>query len=233
MPVKSLQSVTNALTVLEHLAEHQPLGVTALARGTRLQKMAVQRILVTAEQAGWVRRVGEPRGSWELTAVPRRVGEAYSASLRAAARAHLEHLTAVSGETALLFRREGDRLVLIDGVDSPHLIRMTVPTGTEVPMQRSGTLDAFLDDDERATLELAQGTDEPSHRQLDQTRRAGYFVIDGMYPHSTAVGAPLFDTAGRVAGTVLVVGPRERLPRERHGELGRAVAAAAHAISAG
>jgi DNA-binding IclR family transcriptional regulator len=105
---------------------------------------------------------------------------------------------------------------------------MTVPIGTEVPLTRAGALDAFLPADEQASL--PDGPLQRSARSMAATRRAGYFVIDSMYPHAVAVGSPLFDQRSHVVGSVLVVGPRERLPRRSYRGMGTLVLAAAAAI---
>jgi IclR family acetate operon transcriptional repressor len=230
MPVKPLQSVNNALAVVEALSRAQPAGVTALARACDLDKMAVQRVLVTLERRGWARQPEGPGGPWELTSLPLQIAGTSSSALRDAARPHLEWLASESGETVLLFRREGARLVVIDGVDSHQALRMTVPIGTEAPLVRTGALDAFLSDEERDAL--SPGPVEVSDRQREATRAAGYYVVDGMYPHSAAVGAPLRDGSGRVIGTLLVVGPRERLPRSTFPALGALVRQAADAVTA-
>ena len=47
MAVKTIQSVENALLVMETLASVQPIGVSALARLVDLDKNAVQRILIS------------------------------------------------------------------------------------------------------------------------------------------------------------------------------------------
>jgi IclR family acetate operon transcriptional repressor len=229
MAVKTIQAVDKALVLLEQLAREQPAGVSALAREVGLDKMAVQRLLVTLQRRDWARQT-RPGGPWELTERALRLGDRVTAapSLRERARPHLEALAAASGETVLLFERSGDHLVVLDGVDSPHLIRMTVPIGTEVPLTRAGALDAFLPADEQASL--PEGPLPLATRSMATTRRAGYFVIDSMYPHAVAVGSPLFDERERVVGTVLVVGPRERLPRRSYREIGSLVLAAADAI---
>ena len=229
MAVKTIQAVDKALVLLEQLARDQPAGVSAIAREIGLDKMAVQRLLVTLQRREWARQT-RPSGPWELTERALRLGDRATAapSLRERARPHLEALAAASGETVLLFERTGDRLVVLDGVDSPHFIRMTVPIGTEVPLTRAGALDAFLPADEQAAL--PEGPLPLPARSLAATRRAGYFVIDSMYPHAVAVGSPLFDDHSLVVGSVLVVGPRERLPRRSYRGMGTLVLAAAEAI---
>jgi IclR family transcriptional regulator, acetate operon repressor len=231
--VKAIQSVENALFVLEQLAVEQPVGVSELSRLTGLDKMAVQRVLVTLGQRGWIRQVDDSNGQWELTAVPMRVGEQYAAALREAGRDHLRRLAETSGETALLFRRDGNRLVVIDGIDSAQMVRMTVPIGTEAPMMRGGGLDAFLSAEEREALPPSEHP--MSAAAMRSTSRNGYFVLDSMYPHASAVGAPVWSrSAGTntVGGVVIVVGPRERIAAASTARLGAIVRDVAAAISA-
>jgi DNA-binding IclR family transcriptional regulator len=233
MAVKAIQSVDNALFVLEQLAVAQPVGVSELSRLTGLDKMAVQRVLVTLGQRGWIRQAGASNAQWELTAVPMRVGEQYAAALRAAGRDHLRRLAETSGETVLLFRRDGNRLVVIDGVDSAQMIRMTVPIGTEAPMLRGGGLDAFLTVDERRLLQSSGRA--MSAAAIESIRRDGYFVLDSMYPHASAVGAPVWSRSAQrrsVEGAVIVVGPRERIGAAGFARLGPIVSDTAAAISA-
>ena len=52
--VKTLRTVDKALRVLDAVAEHQPIGVGALARLLTMDKSAVQRILVSLQRAGWI-----------------------------------------------------------------------------------------------------------------------------------------------------------------------------------
>lgn len=229
MPVKPLQSVDTALSVVETLSRLQPAGVTSLARACGLDKMAVQRALVTLERRGWVYQPLGPGGPWELASLPLRIARTSASGFREAARPHLEWLASQTDETVLLFRREGRRIVVVDAVDSPHPLRMTVPIGTEAPLARSGALDAFLPDDERALL--PEGVVDIDDTERAAIRAAGFYVVDGMYPHSAAVGAPLCDRAGRLVGTLVVVGPRERMPRSSFPRLGALVRQAAEAIT--
>ncbi|MCE2764019.1 MAG: helix-turn-helix domain-containing protein, partial [Ilumatobacteraceae bacterium] len=67
MAVQSLQTVENAMSVLEAVAQHQPIGVSALARQLDMDKNTVQRILVTLGRDGWLVQDG-PKGSWTLSA---------------------------------------------------------------------------------------------------------------------------------------------------------------------
>src|SRR4051812_7098462 len=96
MPVKTLQTVENAFGVLEAVAEHQPVGVSALARSLGLDKAAVQRILVTLGAVGWLQPSGEG-GTWALSPQALVVGRRYAPGLRDRARPHLEALQEATG----------------------------------------------------------------------------------------------------------------------------------------
>src|SRR5437016_10707192 len=67
MAVKHVQSATRVLATFEALADHQPVGVGALARVLDDDKSAVQRALMTLAEAGWIRRTPADRTRWEVT----------------------------------------------------------------------------------------------------------------------------------------------------------------------
>jgi IclR family acetate operon transcriptional repressor len=146
MAVKTIQSVENALVVIEALAGAQPIGVSALARLVDLDKNAVQRILITLGQAGWIRQADG--GEWSITSRALQIGTHYTSGLRDAARPHLEELQRRTGETVLLFARDGLNMVVVDAIDSSHALRMTVPVGTVVPISADLQANSFfvLDD---------------------------------------------------------------------------------------
>ena len=226
MTVKTIRSVANALTVLEHLAELQPVGVSALARAAALDKNAVQRILLTFGETGWARQ--SDSGEWTITSRALQVGTHFTADLRDIARPHLARLQDETGETVLLFAREGSSMVVVDTLDSAQALRMTVPVGMVVPLVRGAAFDAFLDDAERDTL---PATTSPTPAAIRTVRRNGYFVIDELYPNAIAAGAPVFDGSGRPVASITVVGPKARISSATARRFGERAAAAASAIS--
>lgn len=228
MAVKTINSVRNALTVLEALAPVQPIGVSALARIVDLDKAAVQRILLTLGEAGWIHQ--SESGEWTLTSRALQVGATYTSSLRDLAHPTLVDLQRESGETALLFARERSTLVLVDSVDSAQALRMTVPLGTAVPIVRSGALDSFLSESERSTLPSLDGR-PPSDAARDTVRRQGYFVVDQLYPNSVAVGAPVTEGTGVVVAALIVVGPKARIGKVTAKHIGEHTARAARSLS--
>ena len=150
MPVKPNQSVETAMRVLEAVADEQPAGVSALARLLDLDKNATQRALVSLGHAGWIRQAADDPGAWELTSRSLKVGHRFAPTLVQRARPRLEALHEATGETVVMMAREGDRMVAVDSVESSQPLRLSVPIGMDVPLQRSGAVDAFLPADEHA-----------------------------------------------------------------------------------
>lgn len=69
-----MQSVLNALRVLEEVAARQPVGVADLARALDLPKSSAQRALRTLDTAGWIRPAGGEVTRWVLTTKALQVG---------------------------------------------------------------------------------------------------------------------------------------------------------------
>ena len=227
MAVKTINSVTNALSVLEVLAGNQPVGVSALARLTELDKAAVQRILLTLRAAGWLHQL--ETGEWAITSKALQIGTHFTSGLRELAHPHLVQLQRDTDETVLLFAREDNTMVVLDSVDSSQVLRMTVPIGMVVPLRQSAAFDAWLPDIERSELPVAGPA--PSANAVAAVRRQGFFVIDEMYPNAMAAGAPIMDRLGRPVATITVVGPNARITRAAARAQGERAAEAAARVT--
>jgi len=227
MAVKTIQSVQNALTVLEALAAAQPAGVSALSRTVDLDKAAVQRILLTLGEAGWIRQIDT--GEWTITSKPLQIGTHYTAGLREIAHPHMVQLQRAVDETVLLFAREGNTMVVLDCVDSSQVLRMTVPIGMVVPLRRGAAFDAWLPDDERAAL--PETSPVASQADVDAVLANGYFVIDEMYPNAIASGAPVFNRRGAPIATITIVAPKARVNKTAARKLGERAARSAALVT--
>lgn len=238
MAVKRSQSATRMLLVFERIAAMQPLGVSELARLLDADKSAVQRDLMTLADAGWIRPAPVPSGQWELAphiltlARPPHSSE----SLRQRARPLLEHLRAESGETAYLVVPDGDSFVVLDALESFHMLRMVPPIGMVVPVSGSATAMAFLahlPEPEQARL-LNGSVSTALKAELAETRHRGYAVNDEeVHPGSVAMAAAVLDNTGRPQGSLVVTGPAERLAGERRTAIGVLLRDAARMLSSG
>src|SRR5436190_825116 len=110
MAVKHVQSASRVLATFEALAEHQPIGVGALARILEDDKSGVQRALMTLADAGWIERVGDGT-RWEVTSRVLVLAQRRS-GLRERARATLEALRDETEETVILNVPESGQIVV-------------------------------------------------------------------------------------------------------------------------
>lgn len=242
-----MQSVARTLRALETLAEHQPLGVSELARRLGLPKATAQRILVTLAEAGWIHQTGTETTRWRLT--PRALTVAQRASeemsIREVARDHIVELGRATNETVHLSVLELRRgMVLIDRVDCDQPIRTWRPIGSVSALHATSTGLAAIahlpekDLDEVIGRGLERFTEttvtDPDALKADlaEIRRRGYSVNHGRNrPDICAIGAPILDSTGRPVGAVCITMPAFRFDAHRQAEWGAAVAETGAAIS--
>jgi IclR family acetate operon transcriptional repressor len=227
MAVQSLQTVENAMTVLETVAEHQPIGVSAVSRLLDMDKNTAQRLLVTLGRQGWIAQNG-PKGSWSLSTKVLTVSSRVSAPLVTRARPLLSSLMATTNETATLWKLEGDtRLAtLIDLVETPQALRISVPLGTSfdlrVPEGSRFDVQPYL-------RRFPNGRTAWGEPRIDHSIR--YWVHDRSFPSATSIGSVIYDGPGAAIGTIAVIGPKTRIDDVAAQTFGEAVAQAAKVIS--
>jgi IclR family acetate operon transcriptional repressor len=238
MAVKSSQSASRVLAALERIAEHQPIGVSDLARLLGEDTSAMQRALVTLARDGWICAAPGKPTRWELTARIHAVAHAAHGNhaLRQRARAVLEDLRDATGETASLNVPELGRFLISDVVESRHSLRVVLTVGATVPNIGSATARAILPymspEQQQEFLPGPPGAAELA--AFAATVSCGYAISSNVVVEGfTNVAAPVFEADGRPIGAVLVTGPNERLPPGRHHAIGALAYAAAGRLSRG
>ena len=236
MAVKRSLSATRMLKVFEEIAIAQPVGVSALARVLAADKSAVQRDLMTLSDAGWIRVAPGSSGQWELT--PRVLTLAHTPhsvdGLRQRARPSLEMLRARTGETAYLTVPDGDHFVVIDALESQHVLRMVPPIGLVVPLAGSATARAVLPYLADAEQQRLLGSPPPAEMmaEFEATRQRGYAVNDGdIVPEAIAMASAIIGARGVAVGALVLTGPAERLSPARRAEIGPQLYQAARQLS--
>jgi IclR family acetate operon transcriptional repressor len=152
-----VRSVRNALIILEELARNQPIGTSELARTIGMAKSSVFRILLTMEEAGWVRSNDGSNAGWTLSHRVFSIGLAAPATsnLREAAVKEMHALRDMYGETCYLSVPEGDGLVVVERVDGRNALRSYVELGAKIALSTTASGRAFLSalpDDEAKRL---------------------------------------------------------------------------------
>lgn len=238
MSVKPSQSAARVLAALDKIAEHQPVGVSELARLLGANLAATQRAIATLAEEGWIRvATGKPT-RWELTAHIHIVAQhAYgSHDLRRRARGPLEELWKETSESVLLNVPDGGNFIVIDVFESPHHVRSSPPIGYVIPPRASATAWALLPymSPEQQALYLGEAPDEALLDKFRQTLEKGFAVSQGdVSAGSSNIAAPIFEIDGRPIGVVLISVPGERGDRERLEQLGHMVMETAARLSRG
>lgn len=233
--VKTLKSVRKALDAIGAIADHQPVGVGALARALDLDKSAVQRILVTLHEAGWIEAApGDPR-RWQLSLKPLVVARHVDAAgLVDRARPLLERLRDETGETVLLAEFDGTRLAVVEVVESPQPLRMSLRIGTELPVYPSASGKAVLARLAGDALRGAVGGPLPDdlEEELAAVRERGYATNVGEVDASAhTVAAAVAGPGSHPLGAVVVATPATRMPPERLRSLGASLVELAAQLS--
>jgi DNA-binding IclR family transcriptional regulator len=238
MAVKRSQGGARVLAIVEHIAQHQPIGVSELARLLGADKSAVQRSLMTLADEGWIRAaVGTP-SKWQLTAHILAVAQQSQSNddLRQRARSALEELRDQSGETVLLVVPDIGRFVVVEALESKQMLRTVPKIGLGVPVRRSATSRAVLPymSLARQVELLGEPPDAGLLAEFAATLKRGYSVSDGDVARgSTNIAAPILEVDGQPAGAVVVSGPSERLNAKLQRSIGAMVLQTARSVSRG
>jgi IclR family transcriptional regulator, acetate operon repressor len=126
-----VQSIERAFDLLEMLADAgEPVGLSELATVSGLPLPTVHRLMRTLVNRGYVRQ--ETSRRYTLGSRLIRLGETSSRMLGTWLRPFLVQLVRLTGETANLAMLDGDEVVYIAQVPSPHSMRMFTEPGRRV-----------------------------------------------------------------------------------------------------
>lgn len=223
--VKTLGTLARGLRVVEAVATHQPVGLTALCQALGEDKSAMQRTLATLHEAGWIRLLTDTPPRWELSTKPLVVaGRALDTSpLPARARPLLASIRDETGETAHLVLLDAARIVVADVAESRQIVRTAPHVGAVHPPETSAAgraIFAHLTPEERTDL-----ADAPemllTTAEYDEIRERGWSLCEGAVQlGSTSLAAAITDLSGKPLGALVVSGPDSRLTPEKYTEAG-------------
>ncbi|MDX6199926.1 MAG: hypothetical protein QOJ79_3077 [Actinomycetota bacterium] len=197
-----------ALLVLE--AVHG--GATSLAQLTErtgLSRATTHRLAVALEVHRLLDRDGD--GRWRIGARAAELASGGGDRLLERASSVLARLRDVTGESAQLYQRHGDRRMCVAVAERGSGLRDTVPVGSALPLTAGSA----------AQVLLAWTPDDPlvaraafTARTLAEVRRRGWAHSVAEREQGVAsVSAPVRGAGGTVVAAVSVSGPLERLTR--------------------
>jgi len=144
MPAQRVAAVERALGILLAFRQGEAsLTLAELSRRTGRYKSTILRLAATLEAQGFMVRTAD--GSFRLGPALLRLGLLYQESIQAQDIIFqgLVELMRATGESARFYIRQGDRRVLLLGVDSPQPLREHVLPGYSAPLDATSTGQAF------------------------------------------------------------------------------------------
>jgi IclR family acetate operon transcriptional repressor len=238
-----VQSIERAFDLLEMLADAGgALGLSELAATSGLPLPTVHRLMRTLVNRGYVRQEASRR--YTLGSRLIRLGETSSRMLGTWLRPYLAQLVRQTGETANLAMLDGDEVVYIAQVPSPHSMRMFTEPGRRVRPHCTAVGKALLaqipPEQARALLErdgmpafTPTTITDPDLliAHLEVIRKQGYAVDEGEQEIGVrcfAVAVP--DAPGSLA--ISTSGPQARMTDDAAARIVPALKLAAREISA-
>jgi IclR family acetate operon transcriptional repressor len=241
-----MQTVLNALRVLEEVAIRQPIGVGELARTLGLPKSSVQRALHTLREAGWIRPADGGVTRWVVTAKALYVGRHATGelSLRDAAVPIMEELRRRTEETIHLMVPESGGVVLIERLETPKPVRIVLPLGKALPLHASANGKAVLAAGPPETVERMISAELPGYTdttitdpdrlraELALIKERGYATNTGEWRSDiAAVAAAVIDRSGTPIASLSISTPMTRMSAGLHPEYGKLICDAAKNLS--
>ena len=225
----SIQTVINALRLLEEFQDAEELGVTHLSRRLDLHKNNVFRLLATLEQRGYVDQSPETE-RYRLGVRTLELGRAFtrSRSLLQRARPILRALAGALGESAHLGVLRGFEVVHLDGAAPDRLILSRVRVGWRLPAHCTALGKALLGCAPESVREAFDRTvvagglerrtpatiaDRDKFFEHLRTVAVQGFAVDAEECEEglCCVAAPVYDGEGDLVAALSVSGPAFRL----------------------
>jgi len=247
----AIQTVQNALRLLEAFHDDVELGVSELARRMQLHKNNVFRLLATLEGSGYIEQ-SDSTDRYRLGARCLELGRSFvrSSPLRERARPVLEALATGLGEAAHLGVLHGFDVVHLDGHrDGGQLVAAAMRIGQRLPAHCTALgkvlvghagEDAWRDYDAAVVSRGLPGASTQTITDRDKLFEhlrgvvaAGFALdIDECECGLRCAAAPVFDGEQRVVAALSVSAPSPRLHEERlHDEVVPALRSACERLS--
>lgn len=197
-------AVNRALSLLAAFSkQHRSFTLTQLAEHTGLYKSTVLRLAESLEVAGYLYRDRE--GIYTLGPAPLRLAALYRSSLHPSefVMPALRELSSLTGESAALYTRAGNKRLCAYRISSPRAISDNVQQDELLPL------------DKGAGGHVLQAFSGEAGERYEDIRSNSYCLTLGERDHETAAMAcPIFGAAQKLEGALSVSGPLHRFTPE-------------------
>ncbi len=202
-----------AAAILDAL-EAGPSTLAGLVAATGLARPTAHRLAVALEHHGLVAR--DVQGRFLLgSRIPELAAAAGEDRLLAAVAPVLARLRDITGESAQVYRRQGDHRVCVASAERPSGLRDTIPVGMQLTLAAGSAAQVLLAWEEPERMHRGLQGARFNAQTLAAVRRRGWaYSIAEREAGVASVSAPIRSAGMRVVAAVSVSGPVERLTRQ-------------------
>jgi len=218
----SIQSVDNALDVLEALCEEgEEVRISQLSQRLGMNKTSIFRLLATFENRGYVEKE-QKSGKYKLGLSAYEMGQKFLSrmGLLRKAKPVIERLARECNEALYLAVPRDNEILMLDMVDTMQQVKIIPLVGNRYPITGSSAGRVVL-----AYSEMHRNQCPPERlsvlkNDLLLIRETGGCVDKGVLGEGIAsLAIPLIDAQGNVPGSLCMVGPEFRLTAEKINEI--------------
>ncbi|GAB4565538.1 MAG: IclR family transcriptional regulator [Geothermobacteraceae bacterium] len=206
----SIQSVENALDVLEALSEEEgEVRISRLSQRLGMNKTSVFRLMATFESRGYVERDdGSSKYRLGLSAYEVAQKLLSRMDLLRKARPVMEKLVRETREAVYLTVPRGGDVLFFDMIDTTHQVKIVSLVGRRYPLE--GTAAG------RIQLAFDPEADVDSNPELARIHALGHCLDTGTLGDGvTSLAVPLLARGGRVVGSLCLVAPDFRISTDQ------------------
>lgn len=211
----SIQSVENALDVLEALCEEdEEVRISRLSEKLKMNKTSVFRLLATFESRGYVERKKDS-GKYRLGLSAYEIGQKLISRMGLLKHAHpvMERFARECDEAIYIVVPRGDEILFLDMVDTSQQVKIIPLVGKRFPQATSAPGHVIR---AHQTTGPSYAVDDPTTDIINQARQSGFACeTGGLGEGITALAVPLFATGGELSGCLCLVGPDFRLTPDK------------------
>jgi IclR family transcriptional regulator, KDG regulon repressor len=216
----SIQSVDNALDVLEALCEEEDeVRISHLSEKLGMNKTSVFRLMATFENRGYVEK--EPvSGRYRLGVSAYEMGQKFLSrmGLLRKARPVMEQLGRLCDEAIYLAIRRQDEVLFLDMVDTGRRVKVISLLGKRYPLSSISAgriILAYLPQDEFASNKGASPSACLAAEELQRLRGNGFCRDSGIPGEGiVSISVPLLRAGAAVSGALCMVVPEYRMTAE-------------------
>jgi len=239
-----IQALVRAIDILNCFEDAEELGVTEISNKIKLHKSTTFNIISTLEYCHYLEK-NETTGKYRLGIELFRMGTKVKYDLRKIVVPYLEKLLSQFKETANLVVRDGDYVIYLEKIESPHSMRISTAAGSRLPVNTTAVGKAILSglpDDELHEIingiPLIKFTDfticdqKELLENIKKVRDSGYAEdFEELEIGLTCVAAPIFNHTGKAFAAISISGPTSRMSDEIRGEMGKSLVEVTREIS--